>query len=534
MINKKFVLLTIIVLAIFLRLYKLGLAPTSLYWDEASLGYNAYSILKTARDEHGVFMPLTNFGAFGDYKPPGYIYATVPSIFIFGLSEFAVRLPSAFFGVSTVILAYFLAKKLFEVEFIALASTFFLAISPWHLQFSRAAFEANMALFFSTLGIYLFLKIRDKPIYLLASAISFILAMYTFTSQRLFVPLIVIVLALHFRKVLITNIKIILATLVISATLFWPLLKFVAFTIEGKLRFNEVTIFKDLEPIDRSISYRETDNFSPIANFIHNRRFFFAHEYLINYFDAMSPAFLFTKGDVNPRLSVQSIGQLYYFDLPLFLAGVYFLFSTKQKYRFLIIGWLLISPLGQATARETPHALRMVHILPTYQLIAAWGLYQLMSLVKFKKILSITLIVFISASLFYYLHMYYFHYLQQYTGEWQFGYREAVKAIAPIYNDYDRVVVTGDLGRPYIYFLFYLKYDPLKYQNNSKVTRDNLFFYNVEGFDKFLFPKVAVEYLESGRTLYVLSRNAIPTGAMSVATVMDKNIPVLEISALVK
>src|SRR3989338_5818120 len=202
----KYILIVIIFIAAVLRFYKLGSVPPSLYWDEASLGYNAYSILKTARDEYGKFMPLTNFAAFGDYKPPGYIYATVPSIAIFGLNEFAIRFPSAFFGVLTVLLTYFLAKKLFTFntrgpvssflpasarsdlksdggrkdhpdlravgipsrtatprlignsEAVALLSAFFLAISPWHLQFSRGAFEANLGLFFSVCGIWLFLK----------------------------------------------------------------------------------------------------------------------------------------------------------------------------------------------------------------------------------------------------------------------------------------------------------------------------------------------------------------------------------------
>src|SRR3989344_4593815 len=145
----KIILLFIILLASVLRLYKLEAVPPSLYWDEASLGYNAYSILISARDEYGTFLPLTNFAAFGDYKPPGYIYAAVPSIAIFGLSDFAIRFPSAFFGVLTVLLTYFLTKKLFESEVIAQVATLFLAISPWHLQFSRGAFEANLGLFFS-------------------------------------------------------------------------------------------------------------------------------------------------------------------------------------------------------------------------------------------------------------------------------------------------------------------------------------------------------------------------------------------------
>src|SRR3989344_8228068 len=114
---KKVFLIAIILVASVLRLYKLGSIPPSLYWDEASLGYNAYSILISARDEHGKFLPLINFAAFGDYKPPGYIYATVPVVAIFGLSDFAIRFPSAFFGILTVLLTYFLTKKLFVEKY---------------------------------------------------------------------------------------------------------------------------------------------------------------------------------------------------------------------------------------------------------------------------------------------------------------------------------------------------------------------------------------------------------------------------------
>ena len=97
MYNKK-ILIVIIILAAILRFWKLGENPPALYWDEASLGYNAYSILKTARDEHGEFMPLSRFIAFGDYKPSGYIYASVPFIALFGLNEFSIRFASALAG----------------------------------------------------------------------------------------------------------------------------------------------------------------------------------------------------------------------------------------------------------------------------------------------------------------------------------------------------------------------------------------------------------------------------------------------------
>ena len=203
---KNYLLILIIFLAFFLRFYKIDEIPPALYWDEASLGYNAYSILKTARDEHGKFLPVTSFAAFGDYKPPGYIYLTVPSIAIFDLTEFAIRFPSAFFGVLTVIVTYLLARKLFENESIAQLSAFFLAISPWHLQLSRAAFEANVALFFSLSGIYFFVKFaRDHRLWLVIAVLSFLAAMYTFTGQRLFIPLILVILAIQFRKELLNN-----------------------------------------------------------------------------------------------------------------------------------------------------------------------------------------------------------------------------------------------------------------------------------------------------------------------------------------
>lgn len=514
------ILVVIILLASVLRLYKLGTVPPSLYWDEVSLGYNAYSILKSAADEHGRFLPLTNFAAFGDYKPPGYIYAAVPAIAIFGLTEFAVRFPSALFGILTVLLTYFLARKLFEKENIALLASFFLAISPWHLQFSRGAFEANLGLFFSTLGIFLFVKFaKDNPLFIIPSALSYLAAMYTFTGQRLFVPFILIILAIQFRDQIVKNFKLVAGTALVGAFLFWPLFIFATQTIEGRLRFDEVTIFKDLEPINTSTRYRQQDNFLPISQIIHNRRFLYLREYLIHYFDAASPSFLFTKGDFNPRLSIQEIGELYYVDLPLILAGLYFLFSKKHPLRFLIVGWLLVSPLGPATARETPHALRMIHILPTFQLIAAFGLVSLYQLVKFKKLLVATVAALLTAQFIFYLHMYYFHWPRNYAGEWQYGYKQLVSEIKNYYNGADHIIVSTHVGRPYIYFLFYNTIDPREYLKTAKIERDEFFFINITGFGKYTFSGSVGEIRPQGRTIYVTGKD-IPAGATLLATII--------------
>src|SRR5258706_1583069 len=100
-INKEILLLTIIfLLALFLRFYKLTEIPNGFNQDESSIGYNAYSILRTGKDEYGKSFPVY-FKSFGDQKLPVYIYLTAATESIFGLNEFAVRFPSAALGTLT-------------------------------------------------------------------------------------------------------------------------------------------------------------------------------------------------------------------------------------------------------------------------------------------------------------------------------------------------------------------------------------------------------------------------------------------------
>ena len=125
-------------------------------------------------DEFGHFMPYTSFISFGDYKPPVYAYLTVIPVWLFGLTEFAVRFPSALFGTLTVLITYFLVNELFRyhgiksnekpayTEYIALVSALIMVVSPWNIMLSRAAFEANVASFFIVMGVWSFLYAVGK------------------------------------------------------------------------------------------------------------------------------------------------------------------------------------------------------------------------------------------------------------------------------------------------------------------------------------------------------------------------------------
>ncbi|MBU2577901.1 hypothetical protein KKA69_03645, partial [Patescibacteria group bacterium] len=71
----KILLVLILFFSFLVRIYSLEKIPPSLNWDEVSHGYNAYSIIKTGKDEWGITLPLI-FRAYGDYKLPFYIYLT--------------------------------------------------------------------------------------------------------------------------------------------------------------------------------------------------------------------------------------------------------------------------------------------------------------------------------------------------------------------------------------------------------------------------------------------------------------------------
>jgi len=70
-------LLAIVVLAAWLRISRLGDLPAGFYCDEAGLGYNAYSLLKTGRDENGTHWPLYIWSFDTSYKNPVFVYAAM-------------------------------------------------------------------------------------------------------------------------------------------------------------------------------------------------------------------------------------------------------------------------------------------------------------------------------------------------------------------------------------------------------------------------------------------------------------------------
>ena len=481
----------ILCLAFILRMYKLGEVPLSLNWDETSNAYNAYSILKTGRDEYGNFLPLTN-RAFEDYKPPLYMYLNIISVALFDPTPFAARLPSAIFGTITVFLVYLLTKKLFEnyqTKFsIAYLSMLMLAISPWHLQVSRVGFEANIGLFFAVAAFTCFLyfilpsKTHELPsrLLLVLSAILFGLSFYSYHAQRIFIPLMFLATLFIFRKKIFSIPKKLLVVFFVSVTLMiLPLLFFLPpEAISG--RFESITLTSYTEDVQKSVEFMHQDqqNNLPFSNILHNRREIISLRYFKNYLSNFDFNFLFVKGDDNFRHHVENMGMLYLFQLPLVLIGIYYLLKTKtREYLFLIV-WLLISPIPSSPSNSSPHALRSLTMIIPLTIISAYALFKLFNMVKIKVIFFIFSILIFTFSLFSYIHNYYTHYQRDFANWWQYGYLQAARRTQEVSNKYSKINISSDIEQAYIFWLFATKYDPKKYQLEGSNHHFDKYYFN--------------------------------------------------------
>ncbi len=522
--NWKSALLLIVLIAGFLRFYNLGTNPPSLTWDETAWGYNAYSLGINGKDEFGRFLPHDYLESFGDFKPPMYAYLDVIPVKIFGLNEFATRFPSALFGVLTVLMTFFLVRRIFPTsknrDQIAILSALFLAISPWHILLSRAAFEANVATFFLVLGVWGFLAaIQDKKWYLMISSISFAFSMYTFNTSRVVAPLLVILLAVIFRKNLLKIKKQAILAIILGLIVFLPTFGFLL-SPQANLRFKEVNIFSDAEVVKTANQEIANDKNAWWSKILHNRRLLYSVSYVKHYFDNLSPLFLFTRGDGNPKFSTQDVGQMYIWDIIFLVGGILFLVRKKEGFWFLIPLWLLIGIIPAATARETPHALRIETTLPMFQILTAYGfVWMVQKLNKFKKVILVGLFFVLFVNFLYFYHNYFAHYAIDYSGEWQYGYKESIAYVNANKNQYKNIFITESLGRPYIYYLFYGKVSPDYFRNNSTVTRDAFGFVDVKALGKYSFVgNPASSDLIKKNSLYITDRYNVPGSARVLKT----------------
>ncbi|MBI2641505.1 glycosyltransferase family 39 protein, partial [Candidatus Roizmanbacteria bacterium] len=483
------ILVLSITISLFLHFYKFSQVPPCINADEVAFSYNAFSILKTGRDEYGAVMPL-RFKSFEDYKLPLYTYLSVPIIAVFGLNDFSTRLLNVIIGVAFVPLLYFLAKELFRNEKVALLSSLLASLTPGIYILTRHAHEGVLSAFFSLLTLLFFVKFlrtNSLNLFILAN-LSLLAAAYSYQNGRVYL---FFILLYEFVILWKKNIKEFFKTRLFHFVLLC-LIGFIAIYPDIRYSLNRVqnlAFFKS-----SGFRLRLTEYLAEHPNrLLHNKLTESIREISNRYILQVSPEFLVVSGDSNWRFGFANLGLLTPLEYILFFVGLYFLFKNKERFRYLLLFVLFISPLNNALTWQDASLIRTYIILFPFLLIIAYGIYHLYSTSKEGKFRRELLVFFILVFAFFRFNawdLYFNHYAKRAMTirAWQCGYKELVDYVKQNYNRFDRFYITDRHGQPYIFFLYFLRYDPSKYQKQAKISApDQYGFGQIEEFDKFYF-----------------------------------------------
>lgn len=488
----KIILLLIILLASILRIFSLGSIPNSLYTDETDQGYNAYSILKTGRDEHGIFLPIS-LRSFGDWKPPLPTYLMIPFITFLDLNEYAVRLPSALLGILTIILIYKLIRVLYPNQpygyKVALLASFLLSISPWHILQSRSAMLVIVALFFLLNGIYYFLKGLNKSGFFIISLISLSLSIYSYYGLRLVTPLLFLFLIFFYRKSLKFSSKGFLFGIIFGFIILFPLgITFFKQTDTIFGRAKTVSIF-----YDKGIKLRQWELItqdgvaaSPvITRFYHNNLYMFGRDIVRRFASHFDGRYLFMQGDTANPFRIPSMGIFYLIEVIFLLLGAFQLYRGDQKPKYILLFWLIVAVLPSSLSFITPASNRSFNAIIPLVVLISLGISSILGRIILASIVSIAYIL----SFGYFLNNYFIRLPLDHADWWSYELKETAKYVIKEENNFDRVIFLNNHVMSYIYLLFYSSYDPQKFQNEAVRTyvADPSGFEHVESFGKYIF-----------------------------------------------
>jgi 4-amino-4-deoxy-L-arabinose transferase-like glycosyltransferase len=486
------IFICILVVAACIRFFKLGEVPHGMAWDEAAIGYNGYAIFTTRRDEWLVKLPLS-FRSFGDYKSPLAIYLNGPFTYFLGMQLWVVRLPFAIAGVLSVAGFMLLVRLLKEKLKLAHADQWsllggaLLCLSPWHIHFSRVAFESGLALFFLIWGVYfffqfLFFEFKDirnkKKAYALSitwailSAIFLSATVYTYHSAKVVIPLMVIALGVMNWRRIIANLIPALVGCGVGAAALWPLAKDLLWG-NGNERLNQASIFS-----------------------LSGSFFQFLQTFVNHFLQHFTPQFLILGQTLTLRHGDGKWGVLFPTTFALVLIAIIMFFLKKkrmnlaflhQEYLLLLgIVWIIIGIVPAALGLDVPHSNRALLALPGFLLVALEGmnsLIQYLSKQKLNNLLSGTkaernllvksvlgcIVLLHALFAMNYLYSYFTEFSKTSATDFSDGYLEAMQIAKKYEPTVDKILFTDTYGQPYIYALFVRRTNPIWYQGGSLV-----------------------------------------------------------------
>lgn len=496
-------------IAVFLRLWYLDRIPTGVVMDEFDYLLNAKFVYHTGTNIFANWSPWS-LKTFPNEVPKGELtyLVSLPFVGPFGLSIFTARIGFAVISILSVGVTYAIAASLLG-PWVGLIAGFMTAINPWSVYFGRTAYDVPVSITFYLIAFLCMLRLRGAKI--LLTLIPLFFAFYGYIGTKLILIPFVFVSAgyiWHFlrgRQDTKWFILLCLGTILIFGHFLLSVQSSTA-----NLRMNQLYTPFDAKVAQEVDTERRLTLASPLTKLFANKPVVYVKNVIIKYFGAFSPAILFTNGEGVATFALWEHGLFYPLDALFLITGILLLFARTPPLLGLLFLLVSIATLPSVLSTEgTSYVHRSSLMYPFLTLLIAYGIYgsvQWLSANLKKAAVVVVIFLYVAATAnFVYLYFFRFPY---YNSE-SFGFSQRTYSRYTELARASGIRVVNITETPQLYFRNYLFYSDKLNANTVKPIR-SAFLAETYAWENASFTKSCPTKadIDKGDTVYILSNTS--------------------------
>lgn len=465
--KEEILLFFIFMLGAFARIVAIEKFPNALNVDEASSGYDAYSLMKWGKDRGGNSYPVYLY-AWGSGQSVLYSYLMIPIIAIMGLTEYSIRLPMAITGTISLYVFYYLIKNIFNSKKYGIISTAFFAVCPWHIMKCRWGMECNIfpdLILLASLLLILGLK-KKNTIFQILAFIVLAISSYSYGTSYLFLPVFVLIALVYLIQKKELSIKKSIIYLLIMFVLCIPIILYIAintFNLE-QIAIGKITIPKLL--INRYDEVSTVFSGNIFENCVNN---------LLE-----TLKILIIQNDKLEWNAIPQYGLFYLISIVFFIIG---LRACIKKYKENNLNqimniWMISAIILCAFCEANINRINIIMIPCIYYISV--GLSEF--LMKYKQM---TICIFIIYAVLF-IEFIYSYTNKDYNKYYTFA--SGIEEVVDYCKQHDsNVYCMYSFKEPFIYFMFYGQEDVNEYLDTVEYFEEGKTFENIKAFGKYKF-----------------------------------------------
>jgi 4-amino-4-deoxy-L-arabinose transferase-like glycosyltransferase len=459
-VNRKYYILAFLLLVLGFSVRLIGIVnlPSGLNQDEASIGYEAYSIMETGLDRTGHSYPA-HLESWGSGQNALYAYLTIPCIRLFGLNVFSVRVVNALFSCISLLL-FFLLFKIVYFRKAALAALALFAIFPWSIMSARWGLESNILPTIFLAAIFFLLKgVLTNQKYYLLSFLLFALSLYSYGITYLVLPLFFLCVIPY----LVINKKIRVKYLLLSLTVFFvvalPIILFVVINHLG------------LQPIQLgsiTIPRLDVNRTTVVFNLFQDNFIVTLAKNAVRFLSV-----LVLQTDGNDYNAIPMFGTIYPISLLFFSVGFAGVLK-KRNFRdnalnYIFLSWLLCSVVLGISSHVNINRINIIFIpLLYFTLLGIFDVSEMLQL-EFRNRYKTVVIAFYSLFFALFCGYYVFIFSENIKNGFSYGLKDAIQFAERTTSKTDSInITTQTINMPYIYVCFYNRLNPTEFRKSVR------------------------------------------------------------------